>query len=384
VADRVLLLHGSDGWYGSDRALYTLSLALRRRGIEPVVLIAGVAGSGLGELRRRLAAAGIETRAVPGSLADRRALRSPLSFLLATVRGSVVLARLARRERAPIVANSALVAHLTVVPRLAGVPVAVVFRELLGPLARLVTRHLYSRVASLSVCPSRATEDCNVPRSRRRRSLVATDEPVAAGAEPAAEPSPGPPLALVVGRLNPKREPHIALDAVTRCLERGHDLRLMLVGDGDSPVHAGYVEELRRRAAAPPLAGRVAFAGFVQDPTALIAASDLVVNPAPQEALGHVVLEAMRAGKPVIACAAGGPLEHVRPDETGAFFAPGDAEGLARELERLLDQPEERRRLGLAGRAAWEELERRIAADHDRLADRLQQIARNGRRRRHA
>jgi glycosyltransferase involved in cell wall biosynthesis len=68
------------------------------------------------------------------------------------------------------------------------------------------------------------------------------------------------------------------------------------------------------------------------------------------EALPNVVLEAMAAGLPVAATAAGGVPELVTPARTGWLAAPGDAPGLAAALGRLLGSPEKCRALGRAGR----------------------------------
>lgn len=87
-----------------------------------------------------------------------------------------------------------------------------------------------------------------------------------------------------------------------------------------------------------------------------IEAADIVVTPTvAQEALGRTAVEAMAAGRPVVASRLGGLQFTVADGATGLLFEPGDAVDLARKLETLLDDAVLRQRLGLAGRARFEE-----------------------------
>jgi glycosyltransferase involved in cell wall biosynthesis len=110
----------------------------------------------------------------------------------------------------------------------------------------------------------------------------------------------------------------------------------------------------------PP--GRVdAFTRFVgwlsQDelPRHLRAADMLVMPTIAQEALGRTAVEAMAVGRPVIASRLGGLPFTVADGATGLLCEPGDPADLARKIETLLDDPDLRQRLGLAGRRRFEE-----------------------------
>jgi glycosyltransferase involved in cell wall biosynthesis len=84
--------------------------------------------------------------------------------------------------------------------------------------------------------------------------------------------------------------------------------------------------------------------------------ADICAVPAvAQEALGRTAVEAMAAGRPVVASRIGGLQFTVVDGATGLLCRPGDPVDLARKLEVLLDQPELRRRLGAAGRRRFEE-----------------------------
>jgi glycosyltransferase involved in cell wall biosynthesis len=85
-------------------------------------------------------------------------------------------------------------------------------------------------------------------------------------------------------------------------------------------------------------------------------ASDILVMPTvAQEALGRTAVEAMAAGRPVVASRLGGLPFTVADGATGLLFEPGDARDLAAKIETLLDDPGLRERLGLAGRRRFEE-----------------------------
>lgn len=66
--------------------------------------------------------------------------------------------------------------------------------------------------------------------------------------------------------------------------------------------------------------------------------------------MGQVAVEAMLAGRPVVASEVGGLRDVVRHEYTGLLVPPGDPGALAAALDRLLDDPELRERMGKVGR----------------------------------
>jgi glycosyltransferase involved in cell wall biosynthesis len=90
-------------------------------------------------------------------------------------------------------------------------------------------------------------------------------------------------------------------------------------------------------------------------PRRLHEADVLVMPTIAQEALGRTAVEAMAAGRPVVASRLGGLPFTVADGATGLLFEPGDARDLAAKIETLLDAPDLRTRLGLAGRRRFEE-----------------------------
>ncbi|HEV2302579.1 MAG TPA: glycosyltransferase, partial [Stellaceae bacterium] len=112
-----------------------------------------------------------------------------------------------------------------------------------------------------------------------------------------------------------------------------------------------------------PLGERVLWAGALDGGAvaARLAAADLYVWPAINEAFGMGVLEAQASGLPVVAGDAGGVRSIVAAGRTGLVVPAGDAAAFAAALRALLLDPERRGRLGEAAR-------RHVLAEHDLAA----------------
>jgi len=82
----------------------------------------------------------------------------------------------------------------------------------------------------------------------------------------------------------------------------------------------------------------------------MISAMDVLVHTSLREGLARVLPQALAMGKPCVSFDIDGAPEVVIPGETGYLVRPGDAEGLADAISRLLDDPELRAQMGRAGR----------------------------------
>jgi glycosyltransferase involved in cell wall biosynthesis len=119
------------------------------------------------------------------------------------------------------------------------------------------------------------------------------------------------------------------------------DIGLIVVGDGPQK------QELLDLARQLDVDHRVWFAGTRRpaEVASLLTQSDVFVLNSSYEGLPHVVIEAMLAGVPVIATAAGGTAEAVTHGETGILLPTGDAEGLRRAVLELLHDSDRRREM---------------------------------------
>jgi len=129
------------------------------------------------------------------------------------------------------------------------------------------------------------------------------------------------------------------------------DAHLVLVGDALFGETA-YAQSLRTQAETLGIADRVHFAGFQQDVAAWMKAMDVIVHASIQpEPFGLVIIEAMAAGKPVIASNGGAVPEIVRHGENGMIIEPGDASKLAVAINTLKREPEIAKRIAAQGHA---------------------------------
>jgi glycosyltransferase involved in cell wall biosynthesis len=98
-----------------------------------------------------------------------------------------------------------------------------------------------------------------------------------------------------------------------------------------------FREEIRKLATDLGLADRIHFVGFCRDIVPLLFRVDLVVHCSTSpEPFGRVIVEAMLAGRPVVAAKAGGALEIVKDHETGLLVEPSDSHALAGAIRELL------------------------------------------------
>ena len=125
--------------------------------------------------------------------------------------------------------------------------------------------------------------------------------------------------------------------------------RLVLVGSGDGQS-LSVEDELRARAAAPPLAGRVVLAGRQERVADWLRAADLFVFPSLFEGLGISLVEAMACGLPAIGSRTGGIVDVIDDGRTGVLVPPGDARALAAAMGRLLADAARRAEMGVLGR----------------------------------
>jgi glycosyltransferase involved in cell wall biosynthesis len=146
-----------------------------------------------------------------------------------------------------------------------------------------------------------------------------------------------------VGRFTADKNPFLFIEAAARVAARCPTAYFVMLGDG--PLRTSVEAHAR----AVQLDGRVLFAGFQADAAAFHPVADVLALPSNSEGAPLVVLEAMAAGRPVVATAVGDVPRQIVHGKTGLVVPPGDARGLADALLLLAD-PALRARFGTAGR----------------------------------
>lgn len=149
---------------------------------------------------------------------------------------------------------------------------------------------------------------------------------------------------VFVGSLRSAKSPQTLFEGFKRVLRRGLDIQLYVVGDG--PLRP----RLEQYCVNNSLVTKVSFLGTLPHEKALkvIATSTIFINTSIEEGLPTSLVEAMALGKPVIATAVGGIPEVVKDGINGVLVPPESSEHVAKALERLLTDPELRRKLGEA------------------------------------
>jgi glycosyltransferase involved in cell wall biosynthesis len=153
------------------------------------------------------------------------------------------------------------------------------------------------------------------------------------------------PVCGIVARLTPAKDHVTLLDAMVRLRASHPRLHCLVVGDGE--LRGDLERETRARA----LNDVVHFLGARGDIADCLAAIDVFVLSSVTEGLAMTLLEAMAAGKPIVATRVGGNPEAIDDGTTGLLVPPGDPAALAAAVAELLDDPARAGRMGAAGRA---------------------------------
>jgi sugar transferase (PEP-CTERM/EpsH1 system associated) len=148
-----------------------------------------------------------------------------------------------------------------------------------------------------------------------------------------------------IGRLHPVKGYSTLLQAFIQIARERLQTHLLFVGEGPDR------QKLAAQAARAGLSERVTFLENQVDIPGLLPGLDVLAMPSLHEGLGIVAIEAMAAGLPVVGTRVGGIPEVVIDGESGLLTPPSDAQALAEALLRLINDPDLRKRLGLAGRA---------------------------------
>lgn len=162
---------------------------------------------------------------------------------------------------------------------------------------------------------------------------------------------------LFVGRFEKRKGIDLVLGALPDLLTERTDVRVVLVGRDDLPGESGqsYRSAFEHEYGTAPWFGQVEFRGVVDD-DALWAAyreCDVFVAPSRFESFGLIFVEAMMCAKPVVALRLGAATEVVDNGITGLLVADDVAEVRAA-LTELVEHPDRRVAMGMAGRATYE------------------------------
>jgi glycosyltransferase involved in cell wall biosynthesis len=325
---RVCLLIGQLGLGGAEKQLVLLARGLSARGIRTHLLVMFEKGPREEELKGtgvHVVELGFRPRSVgwQAYAVNVRALARLVCFL--------------RKERPQVLQAFLFAAYVIAAPAavLARVPVLVAGRRSLGyfkkgnrlalAVERVATRWTDFLVANSTAIADEVRRDEGVPaakisviRNGMRRNEFEPAEP--------ATVLTSLPVVLCVANLGAHKGHRYLLKACSALQSSGHPCTLVLIGDGPE---RNQLEQM-----ADSLGIDARFLGARTDVAGFLARADVVVLPSLYEGSSNAVMEAMAAGRPVVATAVGGTPELL--EGRGMLVPPADAAGLAEGLQHVL------------------------------------------------
>jgi glycosyltransferase involved in cell wall biosynthesis len=203
-----------------------------------------------------------------------------------------------------------------------------------GRVARMLREYDRVPAGRIAVVPNFLDEEAFVPLAPERRRALVEELGLAFATV----------VIGIVANLRPVKDQATLLRAVARLRPRWPGIRLVLVGEGESR------EALERLAQELDLTRQIVLAGQRPAHPNLNHLFDISVLCSRKEGFPNSILEAMAAGKPVVATDVGGVGDAVVDGETGILVPCGDVERLAVALESLLADPARGRAMGASGR----------------------------------
>jgi glycosyltransferase involved in cell wall biosynthesis len=155
---------------------------------------------------------------------------------------------------------------------------------------------------------------------------------------------PKEPVIGFVGWLLPIKGPEYLLRAMDYVWPEQPETTLVMVGKGDLDV------DLRAEALRKNVNGKVKFLGWRQDINELMSVFDVFVLPSQNEGMGRVIVEAMAAGKPVVASRVGGIPDLVEDGQTGYLVPPANEKELADAILKILKDRDQAKLMGQRGK----------------------------------
>ncbi len=366
----ILFVHQSADTYGSDKVLLDLACCVQQHNYHSVVLVPVD-----GPLVKLLRNNGVETHVTPVA---------KLSRSIFSLKGLILLAIEIWQSMRKIdiliggrhvdlvhsntlaVLSGAFWARRNHTPHLWHVHELVLFPKF----ASVGLPWLLARFSCRVMCNSRMTEKWVLDAQPNLSSRTVTvwngvDRPInldryssmIAFKEQHKLNSPGIVTVALVGRINRMKGQAQLIRAAELLWERDiRNVRYVMVG---SPPHGqeNFLVKLKELIEKSPARSAFLLMNFMDNIWPVWDACDIAVVPSTEpESFGLVAIEAMAAGKPVVASGHGGLLDIVDDGGTGILVKPGDPAGLANALRILITDPMLRKRLGEAGQLRQKEI----------------------------
>lgn len=350
---KILCVHQGHELYGSDRS-FVSSVQIVRDAFPAATI--DVLLPREGELFRVLQRVE-RVRTIVAEIGSVRSddARRPIAAIVRTVtRARAAVRRIAAYDA--VYVNTAVVADYILATRFSRACAVIHVREIpSSSLAKLAFSSLLAVSPAFKIFNSKRTRSSYWFVNPRRSAAVHNGvEPIIA--EPLQARDDRPLHLLLIGRINEWKGHDLLLDAVASMPPEDR-ARLKVRMVGNAPEGKERLERaIMERVAAEDLQGSVELHPFSDDPSTHFAWADAVVVPSTRpEPFGRVAVEAMSAGRPVVAANHGGLTEIVRHGVDGLLFRPNDAGDLVACLHTLWRDRRALAGMGEAGRASYRE-----------------------------
>ncbi len=342
-----LCIHPHGEMYGSDRTFLQAVEGLRERCPEArITVIVPIQGL-LADRLRRVADVRVEPM-----FALRRAQLSSLPSLLIRLASRVHAARRLMNQHDVTYINTIVALDYILASRLARSPAVIHVHELPTGATRTAFSIILRTARARFVFISHAVRQAFPGLSDRRSSIVWNGT---APRDGIADNQPEEIInLLLIGRFNRWKGHRLLLEAIGQLPPAIRTkLRVRFVGSAFRGQES-IAQEIAQTIISAGLSDIVEMCSFDPDPTKHYAWANIVVVPSTEpEPFGLVAIEAMAAGRPVIAAGHGGLKEIVEDGQTGALFKPNDPEGLAAAIRRYVTGDSNAVKDGMAARARF-------------------------------
>lgn len=366
IPRKILYIHPSNELYGADRSLLRLVTTLDPTQFQPVVAVANDIAYEEGLLTAELAKVRIPSQKLKLGVLRRRYF-TPLGmvqFSYQTLQTAVSLATFCRRQQISLIhSNSSAVISGGLAAKLARIPHVWHIREIIEQpplLNRFIATNL-ALFATKVIAVSTPTKD-NLLESRP--SLQNKIHVIHNGIDiekfshvsPTARQTirtswdiPSDKLVIgMVGRISSWKGQTFLLNAMQIVIQTNPNAHLVFVG-GNVPGEEWRLQELQQKIVDMNLAQQVHLQPFSLGIPQILAGFDIFALPSTKpDPFPTVILEAMAAGKPIVATAHGGPIEQIEHGVSGLLVSPTNPQEMANALQHLLTDTHARQNMGQA------------------------------------
>ncbi|MBW2740235.1 MAG: glycosyltransferase family 4 protein [Deltaproteobacteria bacterium] len=174
------------------------------------------------------------------------------------------------------------------------------------------------------------------------------------------------PLVGIIGRIDWWKGHEYFLEAIASAARKFPDLKAIIIGEfekeGAVNLNRKHTQKVKSLVKLLGIEDKILFTGFRSDVSRLISGLDVVVHASSEpEPFGLVVIEAMAAGKPVVATAAGGVLDIIENGVNGLLVPCKDSKAMARAIIKILS---DRDKAGQIGNAARQRIFEKFTVQH--------------------